>query len=603
VVMEAQFFRNIRLISLVRSLSCDRRQISRIVNVAAGKYDVRRDFVMGKKIEEYCRNRICVFLTISLFISSLTIGAEQTAPKTGREKLRTRVTYSCIDTPIEKVLMDLADQAKIDIIKSPSVTCNVTVTVTDVPLEEALTNILAAYDYTYIATENMVRILPLPPQTEEWKEPQVTKIYKITYANVDEVAAALDDFTSKKAEIGINKGTSHIAVTDTEDKIRAIDKFIEQIDRMTSQVLVEVRIYDVTSKEGFELNPQWHVGRNAPYIPGTIKETTESVTGEEISDYEQKQTDMRWYTLGDYPDANYVGIGFPSTAPELLPIVERKDNTTTTDAARTDTETRYMDYSGIADWKRKPFVGGSFDRVTGGTLSFSVLNDAIDLNFVLSVLHSQLEARLLANPRILVLDNETANFRIVREIPYKEYMQVGREDPVDFTAFKDVGVNLKVTPHIARDGMLRLDIVPEFSVLVNQDLEGVPTVDARRANTKAMIKDGQTIAIGGLRKREITKNIAKVPVLGDIPLLGGLFTSESESKVVNELIVFITTKIITEPALSESEQKLLSETKFTTPLLEKTRIEKGEFEKNEAEESDITDSLDLLLEKLEPSRN
>ncbi|MDH4239594.1 MAG: hypothetical protein OEW48_08535 [Phycisphaerae bacterium] len=555
---------------------------------------------MGKIIEEYCRNRICVFLTISLFISSLTIGAEQTAPKTGREKLRTRVTVSFVNTPIETVLMDLADQAKIDIIKSPSVTCNVTVTVTDVPLEEALTNILAAYDYTYIATENMVRILPLPPQTEEWKEPQVTRIYKITYANVDEVAAALDDFTSKKAEIGINKGTSHIAVTDTEDKIRAIDKFIEQIDRMTSQVLVEVRIYDVTSKEGFELNPQWHIGRNAPYIPGTIKETTESVIGEEISDYEQKRTDLRWYTPGYYPDANYVDTG--SLPTEITPIYEQIDKTKTTDAARTDTETRYMDYSGIADWRRKPFVGGSFDRVTGGTLSFSVLNDAIDLNFVLSILHSQLEARLLANPRILVLDNETAIFRIVREIPYKEYMQVGREDPVDFTAFKDVGVHLKVTPHIARDGMLRLDIVPEFSVLVNQDLKGVPTVDARRANTKAMIKDGQTIAIGGLRKREITKNIAKVPVLGDLPLVGGLFTSESESKSVNELIVFITTKIITEPALSESEKKLLSETKFTTPVLEKTRIEKGEFEKNEAEESDITDSLDLLLEKLEPSR-
>jgi len=202
-----------------------------------------------------------------------------------------------------------------------------------------------------------------------------------------------------------------------------------------------------------------------------------------------------------------------------------------------------------------------------------------------------------------VLDNETANFEIVREIPYKEFMQSGRQDPIDFTAFKDVGVHLKVTPHIARGGMLRLHIVPEFSVLVNQDLNGVPTVDARRADTKAMIKDGQTIAIGGLRKRKITKDIAKVPVLGDMPLVGGLFTSESESKVVNELIVFITTKIITEPTLSDSEQKLLSETKFTTPQLEKTKIEKGEFDDAKAEESDITDSLDLLLEKLEPSRN
>ncbi len=178
-----------------------------------------------------------------------------------------------------------------------------------------------------------------------------------------------------------------------------------------------------------------------------------------------------------------------------------------------------------------------------------------------------------------------------------------REDPTTYTAFKNVGIDLKVTPHIARDGMLRLHIVPEFSVLVSQNLNGVPTIDARRLETTAMIKDGQTIAIGGLRKRKITKNIAKVPVLGDMPLVGGLFTSESESKVVNELIVFITTTIITEPALSEREQKLLGETKFTTPQLEKTRIEKGEFEKAEGEKHDITDTLDLLLEKLEPSRD
>ncbi|MHC4397471.1 MAG: type II secretion system protein GspD [Planctomycetota bacterium] len=564
---------------------------------------------MVKKIEEYCRNRICVFLTISLFVLPLTVGAEQisiqseqTAIRTGREKLRTRVTYSCIDTPIEKVLMDLADQAEIDIIKSPDVNDNVTATVTDVPLEEALTNILAVHNYTYIATENMVRILPLPPQAKDWKEPQATKIYKITYANVEEVAAALDEFTSKKAEIAINKGTSHLAVTDTEDKIRAIDKFIEQIDRITSQVLVEVRIYDVTTKEGFELNPDWHIGRNAPLIPGSIREKTETVIGEESSFYDQKRTDLRWHTSTDkYPDANFVDTH--GVAPELSPIYERIDKTKTTESARTDTSTRYMDYSGISDWSRKPFVGGSFDRVTGGTLSFSVLNDAIDLDLALTILHSQVEARLLANPRILVLDNETANFRIVREIPYKEFMQAGRQDPVDFTAYKDVGVHLKVTPHIARGGMLRLHIVPEFSVLVNQDLNGVPTVDARRADTKAMIKDGQTIAIGGLRKREITKNISRVPVLSDMPLVGALFTSESESKVVNELIVFITTKIINEPTLSEREQNLLSETKFTTPVLEKTRIEKGEFEKTKAEESDITDSLDLLLEKLEPSRN
>ncbi len=562
---------------------------------------------MGKKIEEYCRNCIWAFLIILLSISPLAFGAaEQTAPKTAREKLRTRISYSCIHSPIEKVLMELADQADIDIVRDPNVIGDVTVKVTDVPLEEALTNILAAYNCTYIATENMLRVMPLPV-TAPLKEQQVTRIYKITYADADQVFAALRDFVTGKAEIGFNKGTSHIMVTDKEEKIKAIDKFIEQIDRITSQVLVEVRIYDVTTKEGFELGPQWHIGRNAPYTGSSYyypREVSETVRGPGSSTYEEFRKELQWgdWNTNWYPDPCSTG------SPGSYAIAERGETQWFEELGRNDTETTWMEPGIATDWRRKPFVGGSFDRVEGGTLSFSVLNDAVDLDLALSVLHSQIEARLLANPRILVLDNETANFEIVREIPYREVRQVVREDPTTYTDFKKVGVDLKVTPHIARDGMMRLHIVPEFSVLVSQDLRGVPTIDNRLADTIAMIKDGQTIVIGGLRKREITKDIAKVPVLADLPLLGGLFTSETESQAVNELIVFITTRIITEPALSESEKKLLDETVFTTPKTEKTRIEKGEFkktgpEKTEAEKAqdqkaDITETLDMLLKKL-----
>jgi type II secretory pathway component GspD/PulD (secretin) len=581
------------------------------------KFDVRKNVVMGKKIKEYCRNYIWGFLIILLFISPLTVGAggitlqdEQTDSITAPDKLRTKVTLNYIDTPIQKVLSDLAKQAKIDIIKSPKVVGDVTVKLTDIPLEEALTNILSLYYCTYIATENMIRVVKLPPNTR-MKEPQVTRIYKITYADPNEVYAAMKKFISGKGEVGFNKGTSHIVVTDTEDKIRGIDKFIEQIDRITPQVLVEVRIYDVSTREGFELSPDWHVGRNAPYIPGIIKEKTETVRGPESSIFEQKRTDRRWmearrriwidaaqdwFTVEGWPDPCYTGV--PGGAQEITPIWERTETGVVTEPGREDTETRYIDYSGIADRRRKPFVSGSFDRTTGGTLHVSLLNDAIDLDFVLSVLHSQVDAKLLANPRILVLDNETADFEIVREIPFRGVRQVPREDPITYTAFKNVGIDLKVTPHIARDGMLKLHIVPEFSVLVGFDMFGAPTIDNRSADTKAMIKDGQTIAIGGLRKREVTKDLSKVPVFGDLPLVGGMFRSETESIAIKELIVFITTKIVTDPTLSESEKKLLGETEFETPQIEKTRIEKGQFDNTKAEDSDITDSLDLLMKKL-----
>jgi type IV pilus assembly protein PilQ len=463
--------------------------------------------------------------------------------------------------PIDTVLMNLAEQGKIDIVKSPNVTGNVTVKVTNVPLEEALTNILAAHDYTYISTENMVRVVPIPEMIAAAREPLVTRIYRITYADANDVAGALSGFVSEDGKVAFNRGTSHIIVTDTEHKIKAIDKFVEQIDHVTPQVLVEVRLYDITSNEGFELSPDWFIGRNAPLTADTILPPSE-VTVTEIgrSDSWEERQDYRQgldrNQLSDYED-------------------EREEHSWT--EPTTETETTYENTQPImTNYRRKPFVGGSFDRVTGGTLSFSLLNDAVDIDLALSILQTQVEAKLLANPRILVVDNETADFEIIREIAYRELLQVAREDPITYTEFKNVGVGLKVTPHIARDEMIRLHIEPEFGVLVGRDSFGVPTVDTRRVNTTALIRNGQTIVVGGLRQKETSKNISKVPILGDMPLVGGLFQSETESVETKELVIFITTRIVTEPVLSEIEEKQLSATRFSVPEVMETRPERKE---------------------------
>ncbi len=188
--------------------------------------------VMHKTIGKYCRSCAVGFLIVSLFILPVSIGAEpdsagggQRVLETAQQRLRTRITYSCTELPIETVLVELAEQAQVDIVKSPKVTGNVTVKLTDVPLEEALTNILAAHDYTYIDTESMIRVVPIP-EIAVAREQLLTRIYRITYADANEVAVALGNFVSQRGKVAFNKGTSHIIVTDTEGKIKAIDKFI-----------------------------------------------------------------------------------------------------------------------------------------------------------------------------------------------------------------------------------------------------------------------------------------------------------------------------------------------------------------------------------------
>ncbi|MHC4843277.1 MAG: secretin N-terminal domain-containing protein [Planctomycetota bacterium] len=552
----------------------------------------------------YFKSLFFIVMALALTATSATAeelgsASEKIILQSGREWLKTPITYQCTEKAIDQVLMDLADQADVDIVKSPKVIGNVTVKVTNVPLEEVLTNILEAHDYTYIATDNMIRVIARP-ETSLIREKPITRVYQINYADANDVAGALRKFVSANGRVAFNKGTGHIIVTDMEDRIKGLDNFIAQIDQITPQVLVEVRVYDITSKEGFELDQEWTVARNAPlegdYIPETetiareVSPSSTTFTEERIDDISENS-----FTQGNYRDAD---DGFGSFTTTTSGTTQRNETSESFNSGWSEVETLTREPRRIENLSQKPFVGGHFDRQTGGSVRFSVLNDAVAINFVLSMLHQTVEAKLLANPRVLVLDNETATFEVVREIPYREMMQVERAAAVTFTEFKNVGVNLKVTPHVARDGMVRLNIHPEFGMLVGYNENGAPIVDARRSRTVTIINDGQTIAMSGLRQQTKSKDVSKVPIFGDLPLIGGLFYSETESEQVQDLVIFITTKIITRAGLTELERAQYQATDLGPVGMSEMRLDSPYFSK-QREEKDIKSELDELLRTLE----
>jgi len=424
-----------------------------------------------------------------------------------------RISLDFRSTPIDDVIRIMAEQADVDIIKSPKVTGTVTAMLTEVPLGEALDNILAAHGYSYVSGRNMIRIAPVDEITEK-AERLANKIYHITYADVTQVEKALEKFVSKRGSLSASLGTSHIIVTDTESNIKAIDTFIEEIDCITPQILVEVRIYDITSRDQLDLGVEWNAGQRTVFPAG--------------------------------------GVGTNPTG------------------------------------KISPFSTGGFtnpanktgDSLTG-FLRFGWLNPNIDIDVQLRAQQEVAEAKLLANPRILVLDNEKALFDIVTEHPYVE-RTISGEIITETIKFKNVGVKLGVTPHVTRDGMLRLHIEPEFSVVVRlADFESgeIPVVDTRKVDTIALVKSGHTVVLGGLRKKEVSTQINKIPLLGDLPLIGGLFRFEGEDTAITELVVFITPRIINQPVLSEAEELAYEATEFSGPRITLTRAEKKESEK------------------------
>jgi type IV pilus assembly protein PilQ len=445
-------------------------------------------------------------LAIAAYPAEVTEEAEGVMEDAGQKEILTtleqrmlkKISIDFRNTPIDDVIRIMADQADVDIVKSPQVTGNVTATLTNVPLEEALDNVLAAHGFGYVTGTNMIRIAPVG-EIDIKAEKLDSKVYHITYANVTEVEKALAKFISGRGSLSSNPGTSHIIVTDTETNIKAINTFIEEIDKITPQVLIETRVYDITSRDRLDLGVEWDAGRR--------------------------------------------------------------------------TKTDPFIFSG--------FEGGTnkTQESTLGFFRFGILNDHVDIDMQLRAEEENIDAKLLANPRILVLDNETAFFDIVTENPYIE-RTISGDIITETVKFKNVGVKLEVTPHVTREGMLRLHIQPEFSVVVSRVVAGssdVPVVDTRKMNTIALVEHNQTVVLGGLRKKESSIQINKIPLLGDLPVLGGLFKFEGDDTVTNELVVFLTPYIIKRhPTMSESERNAYQVTEFDGPPVKMSRFEEPE---------------------------
>ncbi|MHC4212206.1 MAG: secretin N-terminal domain-containing protein [Planctomycetota bacterium] len=456
-----------------------------------------------------------VVLSIFMLTSSVTLaedgdGAEdQMEVLTSLEqRMQKRISVSFVEEPIDGVIRIIADQADVDIIKSPTVVGNVTATLTEVPLKEALDNILAAHGYGFVTDKNMIRVAPIADLSMQ-AEAMVHKIYHITYASVTEIEKALLKFKSPKGMVSSNPGTSHLIVTDTESQIKAIDTFIKEIDQVTPQIMIEARIYDITDTDRLDLGIEWQAGRDTTYTGGITADGT-----------------------------NPAGAVHPFSTG-----IWQSDSRETDDAI--------------------------------GALRFGFLNTHVDIDMILHAQNEVFAAKLLANPRILVLDNEAAIFDTVQELPYTE-STVSAGGSTETIKWREVGVSLKVTPHLTRDGLLRLTIAPEFGVLVSQHpTTGAPTIDTRKLSTIAMVKDGATVVLGGLRKKEVSTRVNKIPLLGDIPLIGLLFRFESEDTKNVELVVFITPRIVQQPIpMDENEQTAYQETEFNGPEPEYSRKEK-----------------------------
>ena len=211
-----------------------------------------------------------------------------------------------------------------------------------------------------------------------------------------------------------------------------------------------------------------------------------------------------------------------------------------------------------------------------GTLAAATATSGMDFgiinNGITTTVHALQEIRdveILSSPRILVLSGQEAVIQTIEEIPYEETSDTSAGGAISSTQFKEVGITLTVTAILTDDDKIMLQVAPEQSVntgTFGQASSNVPIIDSRKVQTSLLMSDGQVAIMGGLRKKEMRLSQNKIPLLGDLPLIGFLFSSDTEDLVESELIVFISPHIYKDGALTSEEMKRFNQIRNRPPL-------------------------------------
>jgi len=258
-------------------------------------------------------------------------------------------------------------------------------------------------------------------------------------------------------------------------------------------------------------------------------------------------------------DDTEMGVNWDILSNTVYDIGYRQNFTT-----RLGTTIEDVDTIGDATAFNSTGLGGDFSVISG------------NIRNVISLLQQKKDVEILASPRVMVVSGKTASIEAVRELPYNEVTDTSGGGSLSSTEFKKVGVTMNVTATLTEENLIFLNVSSEQNVVVGQSVTEVPIIDTRNASSEVLLQDGQVIIMGGLRRKELTKENTQIPILGDIPLIGLLF--KYTKTVVNntELIVFLSPHIYKEEEqIPEEAMEKFKEIKDRPmPSLEKAKDDK-----------------------------
>lgn len=482
-------------------------------------------------------------LTALAATPDLPLTGSKALPDTLEDPLVRSVSLDLRDMDIVDVLKFLSLKGKFNIAISKSIAGRVTLVMKEVTIGDALDIILRANNLAYQRTNNIIYVMTaeeyLNTYGRKFSDATDVKIVNLKYAKPSYVLAALDNIKSNVGKIVIDEDTGSVVLIDTPDNL---DKMVAVLRQMDLKV--------VTKTYKLQYAP-------AKDIAAQLKQRLDAKSVGFI------QADERSNQL--------VISAFPERLKEAEKIIRELD--APTKAVLIEVRILQLilnpklDY-GI-DWSN-PF-GNRHNRYwrnldikssfpisstvssigTLGSITYGALDPGL-LQLEISALKQVLNTRVVARPRLMVVNNNEANIHIGDTIPYVTSTTTGTGDTATVSEqinFIDVGLKLKVKPTINDDGIVTMTIRPEISSRT-RDVETpqgalIPQVNTTFVETTAIVQDGHTVIIGGLKQLTNKDNKGGVPGLMDIPVAGSLFKNESKDIVDTEIVIFLTPHIIT----------------------------------------------------------
>jgi type IV pilus assembly protein PilQ len=423
-------------------------------------------------------------------------------------------------------LQIIADFTGLNVVVSDTVQGNLTLRLQNVPWDQALDIILRTKGLTQRQNGNVIYVAPTEEiitreqlELESRKKivelaPLRTEVMQINYAKAENLGTLLKNsgnqqgavsLLSPRGQVTVDQRTNTLLIQDVPEKLSEIRGFISRLDVPIRQVMIDSRVVIANDDFAREVGIRWGatvVKRNGDYGVNTVSGSlrgTNDIVNDAVDNLQQ--------TGQPYP------IGVP-------PLVDRLG----------------VNLGTVA----QPF----------GRFALAILGQDYLLDMELSALQAEGRGEILSNPRVITTDRKEAFIKQGREIPYQVVGQNGQ--PI--IQFRDAVLELSVTPQITPDDRIIMDISvkkDEQGPDVNTATGGSqPSIDKREVRTQVLVTNGETVVLGGILEQLTQKALDKVPLLGDIPVLGRLFQRRGEERTKRELLIFVRPQIVSENGIA-----------------------------------------------------